>query len=240
VAIRAAQAGARVVASDLTPENFDAGRREASARGVELEWVEADAESLPFGDGEFDVVTSSLGAIFAPHHRAVADELVRVCRPGGTIGMIAVTGTGAMSGVLEVFERYSPPAPEGVGSPLLWGCEEHVRGLFGDRVESLVLRRERFALGHFADPIELGDYLKANHPVVIALYRAVAGDPRRAEALDRDLAEAVARGWAGDGGPRETAHELLLILARKRGDAPAARGGSERAARRPEGQARLP
>ena len=66
MAIRAAEAGAQVVASDLTPENFEAGRREARARGVELEWVEADAEALPFGDGEFDVVTSSLGAIFAP------------------------------------------------------------------------------------------------------------------------------------------------------------------------------
>src|SRR6266436_3951265 len=73
VAIRAAETGAQVVASDLTPENFEAGRREARARGVELEWVEADAEALPFRDGEFDVVTSAVGAIFAPHHRKVAD-----------------------------------------------------------------------------------------------------------------------------------------------------------------------
>lgn len=86
-AIRAAQAGAEVVASDLTPENIEAGRREAEAHGVELEWVQADAEALPFADGEFDVVTSSFGAIFAPNHQAVADEL-RVCRPGGTIGML--------------------------------------------------------------------------------------------------------------------------------------------------------
>jgi 2-polyprenyl-3-methyl-5-hydroxy-6-metoxy-1,4-benzoquinol methylase len=88
VAIRAAEAGAAVVASDLTPENLEAGRREARARGVELEWVEANAEALPFGDGEFDVVTSALGAIFAPDQRAVASEMLRVCRPGGTIGMI--------------------------------------------------------------------------------------------------------------------------------------------------------
>jgi 2-polyprenyl-3-methyl-5-hydroxy-6-metoxy-1,4-benzoquinol methylase len=83
-AIRAAEAGAEVVASDLT--NFEAGRREAEAHGVELEWVEADAEALPFADGEFDVVTSSFGAIFAPDHRAVADEMLRVCRPGGRSG----------------------------------------------------------------------------------------------------------------------------------------------------------
>ena len=86
VAIRAAETGAEVVASDLTPENFEAGRREARACGVELEWVEADAEALPFDDGAFDVVTSSLGAMFAPDHQRVADELLRVCRPGGTIG----------------------------------------------------------------------------------------------------------------------------------------------------------
>src|SRR5919109_821451 len=93
-AIRAAEAGADVVASDLTPENFDAGRSEARARGVELEWVEADAQALPFADGEFDVVTSCLGAMFAPDHRKVADELLRVCRPGGTIGMINFTPEG--------------------------------------------------------------------------------------------------------------------------------------------------
>src|ERR1700754_2205716 len=89
VAIRAAQAGAEVVASDLTPENFETGRREAAAHGVQIEWVEADAEALPFADGEFDVVTSAFGAVFAPRHQVVADELLRVCRPGGTIGLTA-------------------------------------------------------------------------------------------------------------------------------------------------------
>ncbi len=111
VAIRAAEAGARVVASDLTPENFEAGRREARARGVELEWVEADAQSLPFQDAEFDVVTSSVGAIFASDHQAVADELLRVCRPGGTIGMINFTPEGLAGEFFELFGRYAPPPP---------------------------------------------------------------------------------------------------------------------------------
>ena len=101
VAIRAAEAGASVVASDLTPEHFEAGRAEARRRGVELDWVEADAEALPFGDGEFDVVTSSFGAMFAPDHRAVADELVRVCRPGGTIGLASFTPDGLARRVLR-------------------------------------------------------------------------------------------------------------------------------------------
>jgi ubiquinone/menaquinone biosynthesis C-methylase UbiE len=87
VAIRAADAGAEVVALDITPENLEAGRREAEAQGVNLERVEGDAQALPFGDSEFDVVTSSFGAIFAPDHQKVADELLRVCRPGGKVGL---------------------------------------------------------------------------------------------------------------------------------------------------------
>src|SRR6266550_2546929 len=96
-ALRAAARGAKVVASDLTPENFAAGRDEARKLGVEIEWVEADAESLPFEDGEFDVVTSSVGAMWAPDHQAVADELVRVCRPGGVIGMVNFAADGLLS-----------------------------------------------------------------------------------------------------------------------------------------------
>src|SRR5262245_35737455 len=78
VAIRAARSGAEVVASDITPENLEAGRMEAETLGVALEWREADAQALPFADDEFDVVTSSFGAIFAPDHQRVADELLRV------------------------------------------------------------------------------------------------------------------------------------------------------------------
>jgi ubiquinone/menaquinone biosynthesis C-methylase UbiE len=87
-AIPAAALGAHVTASDLTPERFEAGRRIAAERGVEVEWVEADAEALPFPDGSFDVVTSCVGAMFAPRHQAVADELIRVTKRGGTIGLI--------------------------------------------------------------------------------------------------------------------------------------------------------
>jgi ubiquinone/menaquinone biosynthesis C-methylase UbiE len=107
-AIRAAEAGAKVVASDLTPENFEAGRREAEVHGVELHWVQADAETLPFADREFDVVTSSFGAIFAPDHRAVAAEMLRVCRPGGTIGMLNFTPEGLIS---DFFGAPRPTCP---------------------------------------------------------------------------------------------------------------------------------
>jgi ubiquinone/menaquinone biosynthesis C-methylase UbiE len=205
VAIRAAEAGADVVASDLTPENFDAGRREASAHGVQLEWVEADAEALPFGDGEFDVVTSSVGAIFAPHHQTVADELLRVCRPGGTIGLIAVVPAGAVLDLFEIVTRYEQAPMIAAESPLEWGHEEHVRELFGDRVSSLSLERRSLEPSPLAD-VEL---LKAHHPMLVALHRDLADKPDRAEALDRELDE-VTRRRQGE------VQELLLIVARKR------------------------
>jgi ubiquinone/menaquinone biosynthesis C-methylase UbiE len=218
VAIRAAEEGARVIASDLTPENFEAGRREARARGVGLDWVEADAEALPFRGGEFDVVTSSLGAIFAPHHQTVADELLRVCRPGGTIGMIALVPVGITVDLFDIIERYARSAVVASASPLEWGREEHVREMFGDRLESLDFRRERFVLGRFGDPAEFRDFMKANHPMVVALYRELADEPARVAALDREFLEAATRDRNGS---VEAAHgydsECLLIVARKRG-----------------------
>ena len=161
VAIRAAEAGARVVASDLTPENFDAGRDEACRRDVELDWVEADAEALPFADGEFDVVTSSVGAIFAPDHQAVADELVRVCRPGGTIGMLNFTPEGLAGRLLRRVRPLPPPPPPGALPPLLWGSEEHVRELFGDRA-TLEMTRDSYVERAPASPREYVEVLQGD------------------------------------------------------------------------------
>jgi ubiquinone/menaquinone biosynthesis C-methylase UbiE len=121
VAIRAAEAGGSVVASDITPENFESGRKEADARGVAVEWVEADAQALPFGDEEFDVVTSSFGAIFAPNHQKVADELLRVCRPRGTIGLTSFPPGGLAEEIFGVVAPYMPAPPPDALPPLLWG-----------------------------------------------------------------------------------------------------------------------
>jgi ubiquinone/menaquinone biosynthesis C-methylase UbiE len=125
-AIPAAARGATVVASDLTPELFDAGRRIAAERGVDLEWAEADAEALPFADAAFDVVMSSGGAMFAPRHQVVA-ELVRVCKPGGTIGMINRTPQSFIGNLFSTMAPYAPPPPPGASPPPLWGDEQHVR-----------------------------------------------------------------------------------------------------------------
>jgi len=96
--IPAAQRGAHVTASDLTPELLQAGARVAEASSTDLEWVTADAEHLPFEDESFDIVMSSIGVMFAPHHQAAADEIVRVCRPGGTIGLLSWTPEGMIGG----------------------------------------------------------------------------------------------------------------------------------------------
>src|SRR6476660_6099761 len=207
-AIPAALAGADVVASDLTPELFDRGRAQAADRGAELSWVEADAEALPFRNEEFDTVLSCVGVMFAPHHQATADELVRVCRPGGTIGLLNWTPEGFVGQLFATMKPYAPAPPPGAQPPPLWGSEEHVRALLGDRVSGVEVRRQRLRVDHFATPEEFRDYFKARYGPTISTYRAIAGDPERVAALDHDLA-ALAR--------REplTEWEYLLATARR-------------------------
>ncbi len=215
-AIRAAEAGAEVVASDLTPENFEAGRQEAEAHGVELEWVEADAEALPFADGEFDVVTSSFGALFAPDHRAVANEMVRVCRPGGTIGMLNFTPEGTFADFLDALAPYMPPPPPEALSPALWGSEAHVRELFGDRVASLEMTRGDY-VERADSPREYREFFKQTFGPVVGLYASLADKPERAAALDRDFLEFASRTNSGPPeGPAEYPYEYLLVIARRR------------------------
>jgi ubiquinone/menaquinone biosynthesis C-methylase UbiE len=214
VAIRAAQAGAAVVASDITPENLEAGRKEADTLGVALEWVEADAQALPFGDDEFDVVTSSFGAIFAPDHQKVADEMLRVCRPGGTICLTTFPPGGLAEDIFGVVAPYMPPPPPDANSPLLWGTEEHVRQLFGDHVESLEIK-ERMYTERAASPQAYVDLYKDTFGPVVATYEALRDQPERAASLDREFLEFAQR--ANRGAPSSWAeypYEYLLVVAR--------------------------
>jgi ubiquinone/menaquinone biosynthesis C-methylase UbiE len=220
VAIRAAEAGAHVVASDLTSEHFDAGRREAAAQGVKLDWVEGDAEALPFRDGEFDVVTSSLGAIFPPNHQAVADELLRVCRPGGTIAMINFTPEGLAGDFFGALAPYMPSPPPGALPPLLWGSEEHVRELFGARVEALDLSRAWYT-ERAASPDAYCELFRETFGPVVAIRSGLADQPERLAAFDRHLLEFAARSNRGESrGPAEYRYEYLLVIARKEGVGP--------------------
>jgi SAM-dependent methyltransferase len=186
--IPAAERGARVTASDLTPELLEAGRRRAESDGLELEWVAADAEGLPFEDGAFDVVMSSIGAMFAPRHQAVADELARVCRPGGTIGMLNWTPEGMIGALFRTMGPFAPPPPAGAQPAPLWGSEDHVRELFGDRVDWRMLEREMLEITAFAHPRDYGEHFKARYGPTIAARANASKSGRDAEfdeALDR-------------------------------------------------------
>jgi SAM-dependent methyltransferase len=179
--IPAAQRGARVTASDLTPELLEAGRRRADGAGVELEWAEADAEHLPFKDDSYDVVMSSIGAMFAPFHWRVADELVRVCRPGGTIGLLSWTPEGMIGALFRAMGPFAPPPPAGAQPPPLWGSEEHVSELLGDRVALRTLERDTLEVTAFARPRDYGEHFKARYGPTIAARKNAAKDGREGE-----------------------------------------------------------
>lgn len=214
-AIPAALAGASVVACDLTPELLDTGQRLAAQRGADVEWREGDAEALPFADAEFDMVMSCVGVMFAPHHQASADELVRVCRPGGTIGLISWTPEGFIGQMFATMKPYAPPPPPGADPPPLWGREDHVRALFADKVTDVVARRQSLRVDHFATPESFREYFKARYGPTIAVYRGIADDPERVAALDRELVDLARRHDHGTG-TTVMEWEYLLLTARKR------------------------
>ena len=192
-AVPAALAGATVVASDLTPELFVVGRQFAARHGAQLTWEEGDAEALPYDDGSFDVILSCVGVMFAPHHQRAADELVRVCRPGGRIGLLAWTPESFVGQLFKVMKPYAPPPPPGAQPPPLWGDEDHVRGLLGDRVTDVAITTGSVIVDQFSSPQVWREYWKTVYGPTIAVYRHIADDPEQVAALDRDLDAVAAR-----------------------------------------------
>ncbi|BDY28178.1 class I SAM-dependent methyltransferase [Mycolicibacterium mageritense] len=214
-AIPAAAAGGIVTASDLTPELFEAGQAIAARHNVELEWVEADAEAMPFANNSFDVVMSCVGAMFAPHHEAVTDELFRVCIPGGTIGMINWTPDGFIGTMIATFRPYAPPhAPT---APTMWGNEHHVRNLFGDKATNLRIRRQVLLMDHSVTPPAFREYWKLNYGPIIAAYQFNRDKPERVAELDAQFLDYLER-WNQSRVPGRTSYsaEYLLITAVKR------------------------
>jgi SAM-dependent methyltransferase len=190
-AIPAALAGAIVTASDLTPELFDAGRHDASAAGVTIDWVEADAEHLPFDDAAFESVLSCVGVMFAPHHQQAADELLRVCRPGGTIALISWTPEGFIGQLLATLKPFAPAPPAGSQPAPLWGNETHVRELLG-RAARIDTVRENLSVRMFGAEGSFREYFRTNYGPVGSVYRSLGDDTGRRAELDAaidDLAE---------------------------------------------------
>jgi SAM-dependent methyltransferase len=213
VAIPAALLGADVTASDLCPDLLERGREIAQARGASLRWVEANAEALPFDNDNFDGVLSCIGVMFAPHHQASADELVRVCRPGGVIGLISWTPEGFVGQMFATMKPFMPPLAPGVQPAPLWGNEDHVRGLLADRVTDFIAQRQTLRVDQFADGADFRDYFKANYGPMVAAYQGIGAEPAKVATLDAELAALGDRHLAA-GSAMEW--EYLLITARKR------------------------
>jgi ubiquinone/menaquinone biosynthesis C-methylase UbiE len=214
-AIPAARLGARVVASDLTPALLAAGQRAAARAGVELDWQEGDVEALPYGDGAFDTVMSCLGVMFAPHHELSAAQITRVCRPGGTIGLLSWTPEGFIGQMFAAMKPYAPAPPPGAQPPPLWGNEAHVRALLGDRADVTSVQRRTLEVDHFSAPEEFLDYFKTNYGPTVAAFRGIADQPEKVAALDESLRDLAARHGCGTG--RSTMRwEYLLLTARTR------------------------
>lgn len=209
-AIPAALAGATVVASDLTPELLVAGRRIAEERGANIEWREADAEALPFADNSFDVVLSCVGVMFAPHHQASADELVRVCRSGGTIALLSWTPEGFIGQMFAAMKEYAPAPAPGVQPPPLWGNPEHVRKLLGERVTNIQELKATLRVDHFSNAEGFRDYFKTRYGPTIAVYRNIGDDATRVAALDEALVELARKHAQGNG---DVDWEYLLLTA---------------------------
>jgi len=206
----AARRGADVTAGDLTPELLEVGEQRAEAAGLTLDWVEADAEALPFGDGSFDVVISAIGAMFAPRHQAVADELVRVCRPGGTIGLLSWTPEGMIGALFRLMAPFMPPPPPGAQPPPLWGSEAHVRQLLGDRVQLHRVERDVLVVTAFERPRDFGEDFKARYGPAIAARANAVRNGREAEfdaAIDAFFDE-----W-NRGTPDDARFELEYLVA---------------------------
>lgn len=213
VSIPAAMTGATVVSSDLTPELLARSRQRAADRGVALEWQEANAEALPFADGEFDAVLSAIGVMFAPQQQAAADELVRVCRPGGTIGVISWTHEGFFGQMLTALRPYRPMLLPGVPPAAMWGREDYIRGLLGDRVGEVGTERGMLKVDRFSNAEAAHEYFKSHYGPTINAYRNIGDNSVLAAALDTQLIELARRHFTGD---NVMEWEYLLVTARKR------------------------
>jgi SAM-dependent methyltransferase len=212
VAIVAAQAGARVTGLDLTPELFDAARRRMADAGVEIELIEGDAESLQFGDASFDRVLSCFGVMFAPRQEKAAQELIRVCRPGGMIGVAAWTPEGATGEMFKTVGKHMPPPPPDLVPPVMWGDEHHVRGLFSGSGAELEFARRHVAFVYDSPHEWVAYNERVLGPTIMAKNTLEAQG--RWDALRAELVELYERANQATDGSMHVEAEYLITVAR--------------------------
>lgn len=211
ISLPAAQTGAEVVSTDLTPELLRRSQARAAARGLLLDYREANAHALPFGDGEFDAVISAIGVQFAPDHQRAADELVRVCRPGGTIGVISWTPEGFFGRMLATLRPYRPSLSPAVAPAALWGREGYVAGLLGGRVRCVTTVRGNLRVNRFDSAEAVHRYFKEHYGPTIEAYANIGHNRILTAELDAQLVE-LAQHYLADGAMQ---WEYLLVTAEK-------------------------
>ncbi len=210
-AIAAARCLCEVTAVDYVTELMDRGRARAAAEHLTVEFREADAEALPDGDGAYDAVFSVVGVMFAPNQERVADELLRVCRPGGTIALANWSPDGFIGDLFRTVGRHVPPPP-GVRPPVEWGAEDRLRELFGDRVTGLRVTRREFVF-RFASAEHLADYFRVNYGPTLKAFEALDADAGKL--LHEDLVELANRHNAATDGTLKIPSAYAEVLAYK-------------------------
>ncbi len=216
-ALAAARRGCEVVGTDYVPALLDRARRRADAEGLKAAFVDGDAEALPFDDASFDVVTSVFGAMFAPDQQRTASELVRTCRPGGRIGLVAHTPEGYIGQLFKTIARHVPP-PVGLRSPIQWGTEERLRELFADAIADLRVERRQYV---FRDrsPQAYIEYWRRFYGPTLKAFDAVGESGRGA--LEVDLLDLIAQFNRADDGtmvvPSEYLEAVIVTRARSMG-----------------------
>ncbi|CAM4333723.1 Ubiquinone/menaquinone biosynthesis methyltransferase ubiE [Mycobacterium basiliense] len=193
ISLPAAKAGATVVSTDLTPELLQRSQARAAAQGLTLHYQEANAQALPFGDGEFDVVISAIGVMFAPDHQCSANELIRACKPGGTIGVISWTPEGFFGRMLAAIRPYRPSLSAALPPSALWGREAYARGLFKDRTTDIQTRRGMLEVKRFETAQAVHDYFKNHYGPTIEAYANIGDNAVLAAELDTQLVELAAQ-----------------------------------------------
>jgi SAM-dependent methyltransferase len=176
LALIAARNGAQVTGCDIATNWLDHARARAAAEGLDIRFEEGDAEALPYGDGQFDVVTSLIGAMFAPRPELVAAELMRVCRPGGMIAMANWTPSGFIGQMFSTISKHI--APSGMPSPVLWGDPAVVRHRFSEGVTSLKCTSRAYRFEYPFPPDEVVEFFRVNYGPMSRAFAAINGSAR--------------------------------------------------------------
>jgi len=215
LALIAARAGAKVTACDIAPNWLEKGRARAAAEGLEIQFEEGDAEGLPYGAGQFDVVATLIGAMFAPRPELVAAELRRVCRPGGMIAMANWTPEGFVGQMFKTIAKHI--APSGMPSPVLWGDETTVGSRLRQGIAELKFQRRMYQFDYPFPPKEVVDFFRANYGPMTRAFASLEATGQ--QKLQSELTELwSAHNQSASGGTIVDAEYLEVIAIRDTDD----------------------